>query len=269
MRMEVAPHALYVWVAVTATLATGLFWLMLSELFTVADAKRYYATISAGGVLGAMVGGAVARFSAMAWGDSSLLFVGGGLFVTAAVMTMSACVPMESQMPPEPMPPPMSKQIRGPALRDLRSERYLRRLLWLTLAATVVATLVDYNFKAEVARAMEPSSLGQFFGTFNAVLNGVALLAQFALAPRLLTNLGVGRSLLVLPGLLALASATGLFLPGLVSALAVRGTDGSLRYSLQRTAAEVLYLPLPAQARVRWKMIVDALGSAEVKRSRR
>jgi len=260
MRMELAPHALYVWVAVGATLVTGLFWLMLSELFTVADAKRYYATISAGGVLGAMVGGAVARFSAVAWGDSSLLFVGGGLFLFAAVMTMSACVPLETHAVQEPIAAPMSKEVRGPALRDLRSERYLRRLLWLTLISTVVATLVDYNFKAEVAQKLAPESLGQFFGTFNAVLNGIALIAQFALAPQLLTNLGVGRSLLVLPGLLALASATGIFLPGLASAVAIRGTDGSLRYSLQRTAAEVLYLPLPAQARARWKMIVDSLG---------
>lgn len=260
MRMEIAPHALYVWVAVAATLATGLFWLMLSELFTVADAKRYYATISAGGVLGAMVGGATARFSAVAWGDSSLLYVGGGLFVIAALMTMSACVPLEVQATPEPRPSPMSKEVRGPALRDLRSERYLRRLLWLTLASTVVATLVDYNFKAEVARSLDPNSLGQFFGTFNACLNAVALVAQFALAPQLLAHLGVGRSLLVLPGLLAVASASGIFLPRLMSAILVRGTDGSLRYSLQRTAAEVLYLPLPAQARARWKMIVDALG---------
>lgn len=260
MRMEIAPHALYVWVAVGATLITGLFWLMLSELFTVADAKRHYATISAGGVLGAMVGGAVARFSAVAWGDSSLLYVGGGLLMFAAAMTMSACVPLESQSAPEPIAAPMSKEVRGPALRDLRSERYLRRLMWLTLASTVVATLVDYNFKSEVARKLDPNSLGRFFGTFNAVLNALALVAQFAIAPQLLTKLGVGRSLLVLPGLLALASATGLFMPGLASAITVRGTDGSLRYSLQRTAAEVLYLPLPAQARARWKMIVDALG---------
>jgi AAA family ATP:ADP antiporter len=260
MRMELAPHALYVWVAVGATLVTGLFWLMLSELFTVADAKRHYATISAGGVLGAMVGGAVARFSAVAWGDSSLLYVGGGLFMVAAGLTLAACVPLETAAVPEPIAAPMSKEVRGPALRDLRSERYLRRILWLTLISTVVATLVDYNFKAEVARTLAPSTLGRFFGTFNAVLNGIALIAQFALAPQLLTNLGVGRSLLVLPGLLAVASATGLFVPGLASAVAVRGTDGSLRYSLQRTAAEVLYLPLPAQARARWKMIVDSLG---------
>jgi AAA family ATP:ADP antiporter len=262
MGLEITPHALYVWVAVAATLATGLFWLMLSELFTVADAKRNYAAISAGGVLGAMVGGGVARVTAETWGDSSLLLVGGSLFVVAAIMTMSACTPRETKdvVPAPPTPMPMSKAIRGPALRDLRSERYLRRLLFLTLASTVVATMVDYNFKAEVARAVNPNSLGRFFGTFNAALNAFALVAQFAIAPQLLGRLGVGRSLLVLPGLLVLASAGGLFLPAMLGALAVRGTDGSLRNSLQRTAAEVLYLPLPAQARARWKMIVDALG---------
>ncbi len=256
----VAPHALYVWVAVMATLATGLFWLLLSELFTVADAKRHYAAISAGGLLGAMVGGVIAHFSAEHFDDTTLLLVGGGLFCLAALLAQVTCVPLSPHAMPEAPPAPTSKEVRGPALRDIRSERYLRRLMLLTLVSTLVATLVDYNFKSAVASSVDASELGRFFGTFNATLSGVALLVQFAIAPRLLSNLGVGRSLLVMPSVLAIASVGAWVIPGLVSALVVRGSDGSLRHSLQRTAAEVLYLPLPAQARARWKMIVDALG---------
>ncbi|HKU38814.1 MAG TPA: hypothetical protein VJR89_11725 [Polyangiales bacterium] len=259
LRVEVAPHALYVWLAVAATLVIGLFWLMLSELFTVADAKRSYAGISAGGLLGAIAGGTLARYLAASYGDTVLLLAGGGLFCTAAVFTVTTCTP-RSHATSEPTPTPSDKAVRGPAMRDLRSQRYLRRLLALTALATVVATLIDYTFKAQVAAELAPAELGPFFGTYNAALSGIALLVQLALAPRLLVGLGVGRSLLVLPSLLTIAGLAATLVPGLISSLVMRGADGGLRYSLQRTAAEVLFLPLPPQARARWKMLVDALG---------
>jgi AAA family ATP:ADP antiporter len=260
LQVEIAPHAFYVWVAVVATLATGLFWLMLSELFTVADAKRSYAAVSAGGLLGAVAGGTLARYVAGAFSDTFLIVVGAGLFCVAALLTLGTCTPRSPHASPEPLPAPTEKAVRGPALRDLRSERYLRRLLLISLVSTVVATLTDYTFKAQVSRALVPSELGRFFGTYNAALSGVGLIVQLALAPRLLAGLGVGRALLVMPGLLTLAATAAAIVPGMVSALLLRGTDGGLRYSLQRTAAEVLYLPLPTQVRARWKMIVEALG---------
>jgi hypothetical protein len=146
------------------------------------------------------------------------------------------------------------------ALRDLRSERYLRRMLILTLLATITVTLIDFLFKAEVARSVAPEELSSFFGTYNAWLSTAAVAAQFLLAPQLLQGLGVGRALLVLPFALALTTLGALAAPGLVGLMLIRGTDGSLRHSLHRSSLEVLYLPLPSQARARWKLVVDVLG---------
>ena len=46
----------------------------------------------------------------------------------------------------------------------------------------------------------------------------------------------------------------------LISVLLLKGADGSLRHSVHRTATEVLYLPLPADVRERFKVIIDAVG---------
>jgi hypothetical protein len=256
-----APQALYVWIAVTATLAMAQFWLLLSEWFTVTDAKRLYPIISAGGLLGAMSGGALARAASTRYGDLSLLAIGAGLFALAAATVGATSCPVLDQdaATPEPNIAP-SDAANSATRRDLRSERYLRRLLLLALLSSVAATLLDYLFKAQVVRSVPNAELGRFFGGVNVGLNGAALLVQFVLAPRLLSGFGVGRALPMLPGALLLALLGASWLPGLLFVLALRGADGTLRHSLYRSAVELLYLPLSTAARARWKTLVDALG---------
>ena len=256
-----APHALYVWVALIGALATAQFWLVASELFTVLEAKQLYALISAGGMLGAMFGGALARWVAMSKGDLWLLPLGAGLFLLAALLQRLALphdaaqhsAARDSEMPA------ISAQPRE-QMRDLRSERYLQRMLALTLLSAFVATLIDYAFKAEVAHSLPKRELGGFFGTFNAVLSGLALLAQLVVAPKVIGSAGIGRSLWLLPLALGFGAFGVIIAPGLVTLLVLRGADGSLRYSLYRSSLEVLYLPLSTRTRARWKVIVDVVG---------
>jgi len=61
LELSWAPHAFYVWTAVVATLITTQFWLVVSEHFTVLQAKSAFAVVSAGGLVGAMLGGGTAR----------------------------------------------------------------------------------------------------------------------------------------------------------------------------------------------------------------
>lgn len=255
-----APHALYVWIAVTATLAVAQFWLLLSEWFTVTDAKRLYPLISAGGLAGAMLGGAIARAVSARYGDVALLGVGAGLFLLAAGAVRAGVCPRRSHEPMAATNLAPSDAASPASRRDLRTQRYLRRLLALTLLSSIAATLLDYLFKAEVARSVPDIELGRFFGSLNMWLNAAALLIQFVLAPRLLGGLGVGRALQTLPAVLLLVLLGASWLPGLLFVLALRGTDGTLRYSLHRNTLELLYLPLSTGARARWKTLVDALG---------
>jgi ATP:ADP antiporter, AAA family len=255
-----APLAFYVWIAVIATLAVAQFWLLVSELLTVIEAKRVYPLITAGGLLGAMLGGGIARMLAGRYGDVSLLACGAGCFLLAAALAGAPNSHAQAAEPMREIKLPPSDAGRSAARRDLRSERYLRRLLILTLIATIAATLIDFLFKAEVVRSVPRDQLGRFFGGLNLAVNAVALVVQFILAPRLLGGMGVGRALPVLPSALLLTASVAVLRPGFLFALLLRGIDGSLRNSLYRSAVELLYLPLPTLVRVRWKTLVDVLG---------
>jgi len=256
-----APPAFYVFIAVIATLATSQFWLLVSELFTVLEAKRAFAKVSGGGLLGALLGAGLARVVSARFGDGALLWLGAGLFLIAGMAAgWSRGFSMEGPQQPAEEPPPLAAAAGNDALREPEALRYLRRLLVLGLLSTISATLIDYVFKVQVAATVPKAELSSFFATFNAALNGGALFAQMLIAPLLLRQTGVGPALTFVPTLLALLGASVVAAPGLITVLLLRGTDGGLRYSLHRSSIEVLYLPLARRVRARWKTLVDLIG---------
>ena len=52
-----ALRALYVWTGLVSTLAAVQFWLVVGEIYTITQAKRIYAVIGLGSLLGAVAGG--------------------------------------------------------------------------------------------------------------------------------------------------------------------------------------------------------------------
>ena len=81
------------------------------------------------------------------------------------------------------------------------------------------------------------------YGRFFALLNGASFLVQVALTSYVLKRFGIGIALLLLP-LGLLTGAVGLLVhPSLWMAALAKGTDGTLRYSLDQSTRELLILP--------------------------
>ena len=138
---------------------------------------------------------------------------------------------------------------------------YLGRVAGLVLLSTIAFTLGDYVFKSAVAQAVAPADLGRFFASFYLGLNVLSILAQVLLSGWLMRTLGVSRALAVLP-LLVLLSALGVAAgAGLMGALLLKITDGSLRPSLNRLGIELLFVPVPEAHRAAAKPAIDVLGA--------
>lgn len=248
-------HAFYVWTGVVATVAVVQFWLLLGDVFTVTEAKRLYASIAAGGVLGAIAGSGLSELLLHVVEPRHLLLVGAG-FLSVAGMMPRMCGRTEGELCQGP------RTTREPDARELaaRPRAFLRKLMAVTLLSTVALTVVDFVFKSEVARTVPPAELGTFFARFYLLLNVAALVVQLALSPRLLRGLGANHSLLVLPLLLcfgAVGLAVGV---GLAPVLLLKAADGTLRHTLHRSALEVLFLPLSQSVRAHCKGMIEAIG---------
>jgi ATP/ADP translocase len=255
-RDEWVLYALYVWSATVATLLTARFWLVVSEHFTISQAKRVYATIGAGSVLGAIVGTAAAGALTVALPARHLLPAAAFAFALAAIgpwLLDRATAPAAARTP------------LGPIDEDRFGARalanpYVRRVALLVLVSTVALTIVDYALKSAVAAHIAPDDLGSFFARFYLILNFVSLAAQVFVVRHVVRALSTTGSLAVLPVLIAVSGAAIAAGGGLLAAVGAKAIDGGLRHSLNRTAIELLYVPMADRVRSAAKALGDVLA---------
>ncbi len=265
-------YALYVFSGLFASWVAGRLWIRLGAIFTVVQAKRLYGVVGTGGVLGAVIGAAAARACLALIEVRHLLLLGAALLVVTAIGPAAL------------LPRPVAEARRrggagsagdaeaagaataaAPSLTDQAREvarhPYLVRVLGIVLVTAAVGTAIDFVFKSEVARAFhDPHELASFLATVSLATNLASLVAQSIGVGVVMRVLGVHRALYVMPLLIGLGAGGAILGLGFAAAIAMRGIDGTLRQSLQKTSVELLFVPLPDAIRARSKPIVDLVG---------
>lgn len=245
-----ALYVLYLWSGVLPSLVLVPLWLLLSDLFLVTQAKRLYGPIGTGSVLGAIVGSGAARVL-VPW-----VHARGLVAVAAAGFLLSALLPLafRRKRSHHPHAPPAREQA---TLRYVVEQAYVRNVAALLFASVVALTLADYVFKSVVVRHVPPEHLGSYLSTLYFSLNVLSLLVQVLLVGWMVRRFELGVASALLP-LLLCASSLGLLAGGGLSlALCMRAADGGLRHSLHRTTTELLFVPLPDEARRRIKAFAE------------
>jgi ATP:ADP antiporter, AAA family len=143
-------------------------------------------------------------------------------------------------------------------LRDIARIRHLQIIVAILIVTYLVDTLVEYQFQAMARVGHTGDQLTAFFGQFYGLyLNLTEFIFQLFLTAFVVNRFGVGGTLQISPWSIALSSVATAVAPGVVSASAVRLTEASTRYTLNRTGMELLYMPLPLDLRNRIKAFID------------
>ncbi len=259
-----ALYALYVWGGLASTLILLRFWLMLSDRFTPTQAKRVFPVIAAGPLLGSLVGYGLAGVTARYMAPRYLLGVSAAVFLLSAgasylMARAQACRASDDAATVIARPAHEELSIRESISLALR-HNYMRRVALLLLVASVTVTLGDFIFKTVVAREISPAQLGSFLAASYFLFDLLALLLLFTAVVPFVRARGVTEALALQPVLLfgggVLLTITG----GLAAVLCLRGVDGVLRWSLHKTATELLYVPLSPRLRSAVKAVSDILA---------
>ncbi|MEM7233826.1 MAG: Npt1/Npt2 family nucleotide transporter [Planctomycetota bacterium] len=235
---------------------TSAFWVVAGELFPLRSAKRLFGLIGAGGTAGAMVMGTSLSWLTTLLDPGALVLLLSGILVATAGVSVFLRVPTTDPGTSVSRADEPDRVEREPVWRNA----HVRGVSLIVVIATVVTTLIDFQFKEALTHQFtEKEDLAAFLGAFYGWTGGISLLVQLLVGGRLLKLLGIGRTLSILPILVFGGSVVFLIAPSLVGITLVRGANASLRKSLYRSVIEVLFLPIPDNVRRRAKTFVDSI----------
>jgi ATP/ADP translocase/CRP-like cAMP-binding protein len=250
-----ASSAFYVWGKIYPLLLVSQFYLVGNLLFTTRQARRLFGFIGIGLILGGVAGSAISGWAVSRVGTEALLLVAAALLVPCAAIVGTLAPRLRSGRPGSAR---LVDELSGDALQLLRGSTHLRTITWILGLTIVASTLIDWQFNS-LAERMIPGEDAKtaFFGRFFLGLNLASVSIQILVTGVVLRTLGIGSAMLFLPLVLLVATAGILTVPVLLTAVLAKGAEGSLRYSLDQSTRELLYLPVPAEVKRKVKPLID------------
>ncbi len=257
-------YLFYTWVSIYGALTTSQFWLLANAVFDSAQSKRVFTLLGLGGIIGAFTGGEVTSILVETFDISTenlLFFCIGILGVVATIVTF-----VWSKHPADETRRQRIRRRRhsegekkiGDVFRTVLSSKHLLLTVGIIAMTMMVASFVDYQFKTVSYESFPTKQdLTSFLGKFYGRLSLASLLVQLLFANRLIKWLGVGGVITFLPASLILGSVALFIYPGLFAAALLRGADGTLKYSIDKTGRELLFLPLPLEIKKKTKIFID------------
>jgi HEAT repeat protein len=254
----------YIWVKIFGVLAPAQVWTLANYVLTTREAKRVFGVVGGGAISGWIFAGFFCRTIAKVFGTEALL-LGMTVFLTlcaglVVLIWRSGRVSVGSDEQVSPSHAEEAPRNLWQSVARVFSSPYLRAIAGVICISNLVTNLTMWQFRAIAQQVLvRKDALAVFFGNFNLYAGVVSLVFQLFITTRLLRRFGIGKALFVLP-LVILAGSVGLLAVGTLAAVVLlKGSDQVLRYSLDKSTAELLYLPLPARVKLHVKWFIDTV----------
>jgi ATP:ADP antiporter, AAA family len=252
--------AFYLWVGILGVLAPTQVWTLANYLLTTRQAKRVFGLVGAGGISGWIFAGMLTKVLASVEGlgtESLLLAMAIGFTVCAGIVVALWRLRGSGDSESTSARDAPSKNLRE-SLGVIFSSPYLISIASLITLSSVATTFAGWQFKA-IAKAAyaDKDALTAFFGEFNFWAGIACLVLQLLLTSRFLRRFGLGPALLVVPLALFFSEIAVFVFGTLATVILLKGSDQLLRYSLDKSSVELLYLPIPPEVKLQAKSCID------------
>jgi AAA family ATP:ADP antiporter len=249
----------YVLGLILGILLVSQFWTLANDVYDPRQAKRLFGFIGGGASLGGATGAAITAIIVGRVGTVNLLLVSAGVMVICAALVVWIVRREESAGHSAATAP--EEGIGGTeAISLLRQSRHLQLIAIVIGCAAMGGAIIEQqlNMAAE-ARLGQGATDGitQFLAQVTVYLSLIGFAIQVAVTSRVHRLLGLGFALMVLPVSLGTTAGVMLFNAGLWAPGFARILDTSLRYTVDKTTREILFLPLSAAVKYRAKPFVD------------
>lgn len=250
----------YFYGLILGILLISQFWTLANDIYDPRQAKRLFGFIGGGSSLGGMAGSALLVGYAKTIGTYNLLLVSAALLAVCLVVVVVILRTTKAELKGITETGEEGGVGGKEAIRLLRDSKHLQVIALVIGFAAVGAAVIEQqlNMAAESFQGGgNTDAITQFLGQVQFYLSLAGFIIQVWLTSRIHRLLGIGFALMILPMSLG-TTAVIMLLNGVLWAPALaRVLDTSLRYTVDKTTREILFLPLPADIKYQAKPFVD------------
>lgn len=254
--------AFILWITVFNLFAVAVFWSFMADIFSNAEARKYYGYIGAAGTIGAFLGPVLTKVLVERVGIANMMLVSAVLFSICVVCILKLrvwAVAREQERQQASGEIPMGGDVLA-GLKLIVREPLLRWLAVMVVMGVGVGTLL-YNEQNAIARTMFTTSeqRASYFATLDLAVNSLTLVVQLLLTRTLLSRYGIAPALLI-PGCaiilgFSILAASPLALMVAIVQVVTRASE----FSLAKPARETIYTRVGREWRYKAGAAIDTV----------
>jgi AAA family ATP:ADP antiporter len=235
------------------------FWTIANDIYDPRRAKRTFGLIGGGASLGGAMGAGITSALVQRLGQNTMLLVSAAI-LTVCLGIVLLVLRREKAAGTSNAAEGLEEEGVGgaEAIRMLRESRHLQIIAMVIGFAAIGAAIIEQqlNMAAEESQG-SGDAIAAFLAQIIVYLSLIGFFIQVVLTSRIHRYLGIGFALLILPVSLGSTGLLMLLNGAVWTAALARIVDTSLRYTVDKTSREILFLPLPTDLKYRAKPFVD------------
>ena len=249
----------YLWGVLAGSLLISQFWSLANVIFDPRQAKRLFGFVGGGASLGGIVGSGIAGNYAKSLGTNNLLLVAG--------FTLGVCFVVVWAIATREKAAAEQGEIAGDedkgmspleAIKLLRASPHFQVIALVISFAAIGAGIIEQQLNMAVEEAIPGKDERTAFLANVIFYSSVAgFFIQMTMTSRLHRLLGIGFALLMMPVTTGGTAVLMLTIPALWTSTLARVMDTALRYTVDKTTREILFVPLPTSLKYRAKPFAD------------
>ena len=249
-------RAFYIWLSVFNLFVVSVFWSFMADIFRPGQAQRLFGFIMAGGSIGAIIAPSITKSVVPEYGATGVMLMASALLLVATILAIFLGLYTRKQRENQPTEVIGGSVWEG-AVHVFRSE-YLLYACLLMLLHNLTSTFLFNGLAVLVSEHISGfDERTTFFSHIDQVVQVLAFLFQFFITSRLVSYLGMSKTLVLIPALLAggfiiLGSSMGLVLFA-----AIQVAQRSMNYGMLGPAKEMLFTVVDRETKYKSKNFID------------
>jgi AAA family ATP:ADP antiporter len=257
--------AFYVWLSTLNLITISVFWSLMADIFSSAQAKRLFGFIAAGGTLGTILAPGFVTLFVKTIGTNNLLLI--------SAVGFSACALLVRVLEAE-----KQKFIRGDAAAQtttlehrlggnpfdgfslLFRSRYLLMIALFLLVMTWISTVIYFQLGDLISKEFSSrAARTQAYATIDLATNSIAIVIQLFGTGRFVQKFGVTAGLLLNPVIMVLAFLAVAFSPVLLVLGSIQVVRRFSEYAIAKPSRDMLFTIVDQQAKYKAKNVIETV----------